>query len=202
MLKSSVDLDGCRIRQLKIRYLSSSSPGGPYGASAEMPPMNNGGGNSSTLNHRNSKHLVSQSTSSLTIVNDSNGAHHNHHQNYHHNNHGGEYSSSSSSMFSEYEFTQFHLMSWPDHGVPDSIEPVMQILSIVRQRMSENNRQANEQLNKFNASKSSAKKCHMPLSNDYLLVHCSAGCGRTGTIIAIDQIWNLLIENVTIYFLF
>ena len=202
MLKSSVDLDGCRIRQLKIRYLSSSSPGGPYGASAEMPPMNNsGGGNSSTLNHRHSKHLVSQSTSSLTIVNDSNnGAHHNHHQNYHqmmNRGVGGDYS-----MFSEYEFTQFHLMSWPDHGVPDSIEPVMQILSIVRQRMSENNRQANEQLNKFNASKSSAKKCHMPLSNDYLLVHCSAGCGRTGTIIAIDQIWNLLIENVTILLVF
>ena len=109
--------------------------------------------------------------------------------------------SNNSSEF-EYEFVQIHLNNWPDHGVPDNVEPVINILSMVRQKMIENNKQANENYHKMMGKSSSLssenRRIVMPLSNDYLVVHCSAGCGRTGTIIAIDQLWNLLNENVTI----
>ncbi len=80
----------------------------------------------------------------------------------------------------EYEFTQFHFTNWPDHGVPNDIEPIMSILKEVRLRMFHNNNESQD--------------C-IPLSLEYMAVHCSAGCGRTGTIIAIDQVWTLIEEN-------
>ena len=93
----------------------------------------------------------------------------------------------------EYEFTQYHLTHWPDHGVPNNIDSIMKILDRVRNNMFENNRIVNENLNK---SGHSVYKNISPLSKDFLAVHCSAGCGRTGTIIAVDQVWTLLNENV------
>ena len=56
--------------------------------------------------------------------------------------------------------TQFHLTSWPDHGVPESVSPLMKF----HQQM----------LNSCNTR------------GGPLLVHCSAGVGRTGTFIALD----------------
>ena len=56
--------------------------------------------------------------------------------------------------------TQYHLTSWPDHGVPDYATPLM---SLHKQVMA-----------KWSPSKHS------------ILVHCSAGVGRTGTFIAVD----------------
>ncbi|XP_047737222.1 uncharacterized protein LOC108680035 isoform X2 [Hyalella azteca] len=61
---------------------------------------------------------------------------------------------------------QFHYSLWPDHGVPDSVKPLLAMVRLVREC------QASETLP--------------------LLVHCSAGCGRTGTICAIDHVWTLL----------
>ena len=97
----------------------------------------------------------------------------------------------------EYQFTQYHLTNWPDHGVPNNIDSIIKIIDRVRDNMFENNRIVNENLNK---SGNSVYKNVSPLSNDYLAVHCSAGCGRTGTIIAVDQVWTLLNENVIFIF--
>lgn len=193
-VKSKQELDGCIIRQLKVRYISPSSLSSTTSSSNNNTQEYHS--TNSSMRHHSSgstKQLMSQSASSLAFDD------HYHHYNHHYNNHHYHApppppSEAATPLFSEYEFTQFHLVAWPDHGVPDSIESVISILARVRQKMLENNRIANEQLGKH--GKSAKKSCHVPLSNDFLLVHCSAGCGRTGTIIAIDQVWNLLNENV------
>ena len=57
---------------------------------------------------------------------------------------------------------QFHYTAWPDHGVPDN---VMSVISFIRH----------------------VRKLY-PVSLDQpLLVHCSAGVGRTGTFITLDM---------------
>ena len=61
---------------------------------------------------------------------------------------------------------QFHYGAWPDHGIPTQVRPLLEMVRLIRDC------QASETLP--------------------VLVHCSAGCGRTGTICAIDFIWGLL----------
>ncbi|XP_040578834.1 uncharacterized protein [Lepeophtheirus salmonis] len=61
---------------------------------------------------------------------------------------------------------QFHYSAWPDHGIPTQVKPLLEMVRLIRDC------QASETLP--------------------VLVHCSAGCGRTGTICAIDFIWGLL----------
>ncbi|XP_076340121.1 uncharacterized protein LOC143240839 [Tachypleus tridentatus] len=61
---------------------------------------------------------------------------------------------------------QFHYASWPDHGVPTSVQPILELVRLVRDC------QASEAVP--------------------VLVHCSAGCGRTGTVCAIDYVWGLM----------
>ena len=59
------------------------------------------------------------------------------------------------------EVVQFHFVAWPDHGVPDNHTLMLNFVRRVR-------------------------KLH-PYSNSCpLLVHCSAGVGRTGTFIVLD----------------
>ena len=58
--------------------------------------------------------------------------------------------------------TQFHYTAWLDHGVPDNLMSVIRFIRHVRKLF--------------------------PASQDQpLLVHCSAGVGRTGTFITLDM---------------
>lgn len=61
---------------------------------------------------------------------------------------------------------QFHYSLWPDHGIPTQVRPLLEMVRLIRDC------QASETLP--------------------VLIHCSAGCGRTGTVCAIDFIWGLL----------
>ncbi|KAJ9584822.1 hypothetical protein L9F63_020843 [Diploptera punctata] len=72
----------------------------------------------------------------------------------------------SQSPHEERTICQFHYSAWPDHGVPPLVRPLLDMVRLVRDT------QASETLP--------------------VLVHCSAGCGRTGTICAIDYVWGLL----------
>ncbi|XP_052344120.1 receptor-type tyrosine-protein phosphatase H [Oncorhynchus keta] len=56
----------------------------------------------------------------------------------------------------------FHFTAWPDHGVPEGTEALIQFRGLVRQHIE-------------------SQKNSGPT-----VVHCSAGVGRTGTIIALD----------------
>ncbi len=69
------------------------------------------------------------------------------------------------------EFEQFHLTSWPDFGVTDSPRPLVRLVGMVRGAG--------------------------PPPPGNILVHCSAGVGRTGTFISlyrlteeVDKKWN------------
>ncbi|XP_074536748.1 tyrosine-protein phosphatase non-receptor type 22 isoform X2 [Halichoeres trimaculatus] len=61
---------------------------------------------------------------------------------------------------------QLHYINWPDHGVPDSIPPILNLLHEMR-----------------------SEQAHDDVP---ICIHCSAGCGRTGALCVIDYTWNLL----------
>ncbi|XP_041131973.1 receptor-type tyrosine-protein phosphatase eta-like isoform X2 [Polyodon spathula] len=58
----------------------------------------------------------------------------------------------------------FHFTAWPDHGVPGTTELLINFRHLVREHMDRYSR------------------------NSPTVVHCSAGVGRTGTLIAIDRL--------------
>ncbi|KAM9830241.1 tyrosine-protein phosphatase non-receptor type 22 isoform X3 [Syngnathus typhle] len=61
---------------------------------------------------------------------------------------------------------QLHYVKWPDHGVPDFIPSILDMLEEMRTYQSHDD---------------------IPMC-----LHCSAGCGRTGVLCVIDYTWNLL----------
>ncbi|KFP41803.1 Tyrosine-protein phosphatase non-receptor type 22, partial [Chlamydotis macqueenii] len=65
---------------------------------------------------------------------------------------------------------QFHYVTWPDHDIPSSIDPILELTSEIR--------------------------CYQPDDNVPICVHCSAGCGRTGVICAIDYTQKLLKDGI------
>ncbi|XP_029993262.1 receptor-type tyrosine-protein phosphatase beta isoform X5 [Sphaeramia orbicularis] len=67
----------------------------------------------------------------------------------------------------------FHFTAWPDHRVPETTELLISFRHLVREHMDQYSR-------------------HSPT-----VVHCSAGVGRTGTLIAIDRlIFQIERENI------
>ncbi|XP_007169429.2 tyrosine-protein phosphatase non-receptor type 22 isoform X2 [Balaenoptera acutorostrata] len=65
---------------------------------------------------------------------------------------------------------QFHYKNWPDHDVPSSIDPILELIWDVR--------------------------CYQEDNSVPICIHCSAGCGRTGVICAIDYMWMLLKDGI------
>ncbi|XP_066524908.1 receptor-type tyrosine-protein phosphatase eta-like [Hoplias malabaricus] len=62
------------------------------------------------------------------------------------------------------EVRHFHFTAWPDHGVPETTEVLINFRHLVREHMDQ-------------------YSLHSPT-----VVHCSAGVGRTGTFIALDHL--------------
>ena len=69
--------------------------------------------------------------------------------------------------------TQFHYTAWPDHGVPAD---VMSIISFIHQ----------------------VRKLFPVTLDQPLLVHCSAGVGRTGTFITLDMMMQQIEAEATL----
>ncbi|KAF7662138.1 hypothetical protein LDENG_00245070 [Lucifuga dentata] len=67
-------------------------------------------------------------------------------------------------------FKQLHYVNWPDHGVPDCIPPILEMLDEMR-----------------------SYQVHDDIP---ICIHCSAGCGRTGALCVIDYTWNLLKKQI------
>ncbi|XP_038676656.1 tyrosine-protein phosphatase non-receptor type 22-like isoform X1 [Scyliorhinus canicula] len=65
---------------------------------------------------------------------------------------------------------QLHYVNWPDHGIPSSIDPILELIKDMRNYQSHDD---------------------IPIC-----IHCSAGCGRTGVICAIDYTWKLLKDGI------
>ncbi|XP_033988174.1 tyrosine-protein phosphatase non-receptor type 22 isoform X2 [Trematomus bernacchii] len=61
---------------------------------------------------------------------------------------------------------QLQYFNWPDHGVPDSVPPILDMLQEMRSYQEHDD---------------------VPFC-----IHCSAGCGRTGVLCVIDYTWSLL----------
>jgi protein tyrosine phosphatase len=75
------------------------------------------------------------------------------------------------------KITQLHFVGWPDHGVPDSPEI---ILNLIKKTNEFQQRYQDEILNEGNG------EIGPPI------IHCSAGCGRTGTFCTIDSCLAML----------
>ena len=82
-------------------------------------------------------------------------------------------------VFVEYVFShfcdQFHYIGWPDFGAPATTHSIIVLAKAVRKIVASKNRHVK------------------------ILVHCSAGVGRTGTFVALYQLMEILDEKIPEY---
>jgi protein tyrosine phosphatase len=81
------------------------------------------------------------------------------------------------------EITQVHYSSWPDFGAPAS---PAQLLALV---------ELSNQMQRASSSVTQSPRSSEPENDEAarpMLVHCSAGCGRTGTFCTIDTVIDML----------
>jgi tyrosine-protein phosphatase non-receptor type 12/18/22 len=64
---------------------------------------------------------------------------------------------------------QYHYNAWPDHLKPTAVYPIIRMIEVVHEQRTRH---------------------EVPI-----VVHCSAGCGRTGTIIAIDILRSIILNK-------
>ncbi|ORX86164.1 hypothetical protein K493DRAFT_319846 [Basidiobolus meristosporus CBS 931.73] len=76
----------------------------------------------------------------------------------------------------EFTVTQYHTLDWPDHGVQSHPQSILDLIKLTNQ----------EQQTYELDSRSKGFVCGP------VIVHCSAGCGRTGTFCTIDTVLSLL----------
>lgn len=67
------------------------------------------------------------------------------------------------------ELIHIHYMEFPDRGIPKCVPSLLDMIELMRELQPANSPDAPP-----------------------VVIHCSAGCGRTGTIIVADYIWNML----------
>ncbi|XP_063481824.1 tyrosine-protein phosphatase non-receptor type 22 isoform X21 [Symphalangus syndactylus] len=77
------------------------------------------------------------------------------------------------------KFNSFHYKNWPDHDVPSSIDPILELVWDVRCYQEDD-------------SVPICIHCRYTCIHATVIFHFSAGCGRTGVICAIDYTWILL----------
>lgn len=78
-----------------------------------------------------------------------------------------------SERFGEFIVYQLHYTQWPDHGLPDTNLHIPNFIETM-----------DDYQNKHGA-------------NAPILIHCSAGVGRTGSVIGVDIFRTLIRENVS-----
>ena len=76
----------------------------------------------------------------------------------------------------EHVFDQLHYIGWPDFGAPTTTDSIIVLAKAVRKIVAQRKQ-----------------------NNSKVLVHCSAGAGRTGTFIALYQFMEILDEMVPEY---
>ena len=75
----------------------------------------------------------------------------------------------------EHSVDQYHYIGWPDFGAPTEVDSIIVLAKAVRKLVAQNK------------------------TNTKVIVHCSAGVGRTGTFIALYHYMKILDEMVPEY---